>query len=82
MALPAHVQQEFDKLSPAQQQKFHQLMGWGSAAGKGFASVTTDVAYFNAIDMIKRMGDEPATVIEPEKPFSKEFEAAMKGRGT
>lgn len=76
--MPQHVQQEFDTLTDAQKQKVYEIIGWGSQAGKGFQSITTDTAMFKAIEMVKRMGEEPTTVAEPDKTVNHDWDFAPK----
>lgn len=75
--MPQHVQQEYDKLTPAQQAKFNELMTWSNAGQPG-QTLITDMAYDSFFRMVKNMGDNPDTPAEPDRTVNHEWDLKLK----
>ncbi len=63
--IPNHVSEELNTLSKAQQEKFHEMVGWSGSSGMGHA---LPVEYDRILEMVKRMGDAPIAPIDPPMP--------------
>ena len=69
--IPNHVQEEYKKLSQAQQIRFQELVSW--AGGGEIAGGTLPIDYDAILAMVKRMGDEPVDPVAPTIPDDPEF---------
>lgn len=70
--MPNHIQQEYEKLSPAQKQKFNHLLSWSTSSGIPGVAVPV-MAYEKILDMVKQMGEEPATPVEPDRTVNHDW---------
>ena len=55
--MPEFVRQEFEKLSPFKQSKFHELVMWANAGGPGRLLVS-DSSYQRILELLHNMPDE------------------------
>ena len=64
--LPNHLKDEFDNLTPFQQEKFQELVQWGNAGGPG-QLLMSDGAYEKILEIVQKMETPPAPPAEPEQ---------------
>jgi len=75
MQLPAHLQSDYDQLTEGQKRKFQQLMQWTNPSGmNGISLPITDVAFESMLKMVKNMGEEPDTPIEPDRTVNHDWD--------
>lgn len=70
--IPLHVQEELAKLSGAQKNKFQALISWATASGLPGVAVPLHT-YDQILTMVKQMGEEPETPIEPDKTINHDW---------
>jgi hypothetical protein len=70
--IPAHLQGDFDALSPAQQQKLVEMAQWGAAGSPGNL-IITDMAFERCLKVVKQMGAEPVEPIEPDRTVNHDW---------
>lgn len=75
MQLPAHLQSDYDQLTEGQKRKFQQLLQWTNPSGMaGISLPITDIAFENMIKMVKNMGENPDTPIEPDRTVNHDWD--------
>ena len=75
--IPSHVQEELDKLSETQKAKFQQLVAWAGASGLPGIGIPLHT-YDHLLSMVKQMGAEPETPIEPDRTVNHEWNFKFK----
>lgn len=74
--IPGHIIEELNKLSPAQKQKFQDLVMW--AGNSGFAGSSLPVDYGKILEMVQASGETPVTPAEPDKTVNHDWNFAPK----
>lgn len=70
--IPQHLQLDYDSLSYIQKDKFNILAQWGSAGGPG-NTIITDASFANIFKIVKQMGEDPITPIEPDRTVNHDW---------
>lgn len=63
--LPNHLKDEFDKLTPFQQEQFNKLVQWANAGGPG-QFLMSDGSYEKILEIVQKMDTPDALPAEPE----------------
>lgn len=74
--IPNHLRSDYDSLSEAQKQKFHQLLNWTNPSGlSGVGGLPiTDAAFESIMKMVKQMGENPDTPVEPDRSVNHDWD--------
>lgn len=77
---PKHIQDQLDAMSDRQRAKYYELIAWSGNAGKDLGSVDIAVSCQKLIDMVKQMGEEPPTPIEPDRTVNHDWNLISRKR--
>lgn len=73
--VPTIIKPEYDALNDMQKQKFHQLLSWSAASSLSGVPVPI-TTYEHILKMVKQMGEEPITPIEPDRTVNHDWHFA------
>ena len=80
MGYPKHIQDQIDAFSDKQRSKYYELLAWSGNAGKDLGRVDISTACQKLIDMVKQMGEDPITPIEPDRTVNHDWDIISRKR--